>query len=95
MEELEGLGFEIASDERAMELAIHDVSLDFVHGLDRESYRSFSINKLVELRVHDVTPEYIHELAALGNLFSKELKNSSPPSQKLRRGLAVAADETP
>lgn len=66
VEELEGLGFEIASDEKAMELAIHDVTLDFVHGLDREGYRGFSINKLVELRIHDVTPEYIHELAALG-----------------------------
>jgi beta-lactamase regulating signal transducer with metallopeptidase domain len=66
VKELEGLDFRIASDEKTMELAIHDVTLDFVHGLDREGYRGFSINKLIELRIHDVTPEYIHELASLG-----------------------------
>jgi hypothetical protein len=63
---LESLEFRRPSTEESLELAIHDVSLDFVRGLDREGYRGFPLSKLVELHIHDVTPEYIHALRGLG-----------------------------
>jgi beta-lactamase regulating signal transducer with metallopeptidase domain len=66
IEALQQLGFDTPSKEKSLELAIHDVSLDFVHGLDREGYRGFPLSKLIELHIHDVTPEYIHALAELG-----------------------------
>ncbi len=64
--ELTRLGFDMPSKEKSFELAIHNVTLNFVRGLDEAGYRGFSLSKLVELRIHDVTPEYVKELAELG-----------------------------
>jgi beta-lactamase regulating signal transducer with metallopeptidase domain len=66
IESLRQLGFDVPSEEKSLDLAIHDVTLDFVHGLDREGYRGFSLSRLIEVHIHDVTPEYIHALADLG-----------------------------
>jgi hypothetical protein len=63
---LEKLAYDTPSKEKSLELAIHDVTLDFIQGLEREGYRGFSLSKLIELHIHDVTPEYIHALAELG-----------------------------
>jgi len=65
-QELTRLEFDKPSKEKSFELAIHDVTLDFVRGLDKAGHRGFSLSKLVELRLHDVTTEYVQELAGLG-----------------------------
>ncbi len=65
-QELTQLGFDRPSKKKSFELAVHNVTLDFVRGLDEAGYRGFPLSKLVELRIHDVTPEYVKELAELG-----------------------------
>jgi beta-lactamase regulating signal transducer with metallopeptidase domain len=65
-QELQRLSFDTPSKRKSLELTIHNVTLDFVRGLDEAGYRGFSLSKLVELRIHDVTPEYVNALAELG-----------------------------
>ena len=63
--EMRRLGYEVPEN-RLLELALHNVSLDFVREMGALGYDKVSLDKLVEFRIHDVFPEFVRELAGLG-----------------------------
>jgi beta-lactamase regulating signal transducer with metallopeptidase domain len=63
--DMAGLGYQVSQD-RLLELAIHDVSLSFVREIQDLGYRDIALDRLVEFRIHRVTPAFVRELAALG-----------------------------
>ena len=63
--EMEALGHKV-SESRLMELALHDVSIDFVRELKDLGYGKVSVDRLVEFRIHGVTPEFVREIQNLG-----------------------------
>ena len=64
--EMQSLGYRNLTDERILELAIHDVKLDYVRGLKSLGYKNVSLDELVEMNIHDVTLSYIQSLRDLG-----------------------------
>lgn len=71
--QMEALGYPI-SDSRLRELALHDVSLDFVRQMKELGYGSASLDRLVEFRIHGVTPEFIQGIVKASYLY--------PPSRR-------------
>ncbi|MCP4685004.1 MAG: M56 family metallopeptidase [bacterium] len=65
VEAMDHLGYSL-DDEDVLTLAIHNVKLDWVKGLDQLGYDDLSFNELLEAHIHDVTPEYIDDLQELG-----------------------------
>jgi len=59
------LGYPI-SDSRLMELALHDVSLDFVRQMKELGYGKASLDRLVEFKIHGVTPEFVRGMVNAG-----------------------------
>jgi hypothetical protein len=53
-------------DSRLMELALHDVSLDFVRQMRELGYGKASLDRLVEFRIHGVTPEFVRGMVNAG-----------------------------
>jgi hypothetical protein len=62
---IEELGYEIEDERKLLELAIHDVTLDFARGIAAAGY-DISVSRLVEFHIHDVTPEYVQAMADAG-----------------------------
>jgi beta-lactamase regulating signal transducer with metallopeptidase domain len=63
--EMQGLGYQVSND-RLLELAIHDVALRFVREIQELGYRDIPLDRLIEFKIHGVTPEFIRALAAHG-----------------------------
>ncbi len=63
--EMQGLGYDIEDEEDLLELAIHDVTLDFARGIAAAGY-DISRTRLIEFHIHDVTPEYVRAMADAG-----------------------------
>ena len=63
--EMKTLGHEV-SDSRLMELALHDVSLDFVRQMKELGYGDEPLDRLVEFRIHGVTPGFVRGMASAG-----------------------------
>ena len=60
--ELKDMGFEVDSDQEIMALAIHEIDLDFVRGIQETGYDDIDLDRVIEFSIHDVTPEYITHL---------------------------------
>jgi Zn-dependent protease with chaperone function len=63
--EMKSLGYQVSED-RLMELAIHDVSLAFVKEIHALGYRDASLDKLVQFKIHGVSAAFIRALVELG-----------------------------
>ncbi|HKI06661.1 MAG TPA: M56 family metallopeptidase [Thermoanaerobaculia bacterium] len=63
--QMAALGYQV-SDSRLMELALHDVSLDFVRQMKELDYGDVSLDRLVEFRIHGVSPEFVRGMADSG-----------------------------
>jgi beta-lactamase regulating signal transducer with metallopeptidase domain len=63
--QMQALGYE-APDRRLLELALHDVSLDFVRQMKELGHGNASLDRLVEFRIHGVTPEFVRAMASSG-----------------------------
>ena len=63
--EMKRLGYDIDDEEDLLELAIHDVTLDFARGIAAAGF-DISRSRLIEFHIHDVTPEYIQAMADAG-----------------------------
>ncbi|MCP4549857.1 MAG: hypothetical protein GY835_25660 [bacterium] len=66
VKEMDKLGYKVRSTRRLFELAIHDVSLDFIQGLNDAGFEGTSLRKLIELRVHGTDMDYIEKMGKLG-----------------------------
>jgi beta-lactamase regulating signal transducer with metallopeptidase domain/DNA-directed RNA polymerase subunit F len=64
-EELSRLGLGEISTERAFALMVHDLSLEFIHGL-RKLYDDADLDQLLACRIHDVSAEYAEEMRRAG-----------------------------
>jgi len=65
MADMRARGYPV-DDEKALTLALHDVSRAFVAELAALGYERVPFDKLVALCIHGARPEYIRGLAALG-----------------------------
>jgi sporulation protein YlmC with PRC-barrel domain len=63
---LNRMNFDKPDLDELLELAIHDVSLDYIQKMGRELFKDLSIRQIVEASIHDVDPEYIKEVKSLG-----------------------------
>jgi hypothetical protein len=59
-------GFGEIDDDKALSLALHDVSRAFVDELGRLGYAKVSLDELVSLRIHGATAEFVRGLQGLG-----------------------------
>jgi hypothetical protein len=59
-------GYGDIDDEKAMGLALHDVSRAFIDEMASLGYKKLSLDELQSLRIHGATTEYVRGLAALG-----------------------------
>lgn len=64
-EKIQDLGYDIEKEEHLLELAIHDVTLDFASGIAAAGY-DISRGRLIEFHIHDVTPAYVRAMADAG-----------------------------
>lgn len=62
---LEGMGYTIEKRESLLELAVHDVTIDFARGIAEAGF-DIATGKLVEFHIHDVTPSYVKAMADAG-----------------------------
>ena len=62
---MEGMGYDMETSESLLELAVHDVTLDFARGISEAGF-DIPLGKLVEFHIHDVTPEYVRAMADAG-----------------------------
>ncbi len=60
------------------DLAIHDVSMDYIKSLDKLGFEIESTRELIEAKIHGISPEYAEELSKLGfdNLSLDEIKHA-------------------
>jgi beta-lactamase regulating signal transducer with metallopeptidase domain len=65
LRQMGAMGYQV-SDSRLMELALHDVSLDFVRQMRELGYGKASLDRLVEFRIHGVTPEFVRGMVNAG-----------------------------
>jgi beta-lactamase regulating signal transducer with metallopeptidase domain len=63
--DMAALGYKMTED-RLLEMATHDISLNFVREIHDLGYRDAALDKLVEFRIHGVSPQFIRELTADG-----------------------------
>ena len=63
---LKDMGFEVEDASDVMELAIHDIGLDYAREIKASGYSDITLNRLIEFHIHDVTPEYIAHLKEVG-----------------------------
>jgi hypothetical protein len=59
-------GYGDIDEEKAMSLALHDVSRAFIDEMAGLGYRKLSLDELQSLRIHGATAEYVRGLASLG-----------------------------
>ena len=64
--ELEEMGFDVESDSRMISLAIHEIDLDFVRGIQETGYKDIDLDHVIKFKIHDITPEYIAHLKDVG-----------------------------
>ena len=64
--DMERRGYGGIDDEKALSLALHDVSRGFIDELAALGYERVALDKLVALRIHGASAEYVRGLAALG-----------------------------
>jgi hypothetical protein len=61
----ERTGSDLNSDEQYV-LFVHDVSRDYIAGLDRAGYSNLGMDDLLAFAIHGVRPEWIRELREVG-----------------------------
>ena len=59
------MGYEIGSGEHLLELAIHEIDLEFAQGIADAGF-DVPLDTLVAFSIHDVTPDYVRDMAAAG-----------------------------
>ncbi len=59
-------GYGEIDDEKAMALALHDVSRAFIDEMAGLGYKKLTLDELQSLRIHGTTAEYVRGLASLG-----------------------------
>lgn len=59
-------GYGEIDDEKALSLALHDVSRAFIDELAGVGYKQVSLDQLTALRIHSVTPDFVKDLKSLG-----------------------------
>jgi hypothetical protein len=59
-------GYGEIDEEKALRLALHDVSRSFIDELKRLGYERVSLDEVVSLRIHGASIEYVKGLASLG-----------------------------
>jgi hypothetical protein len=64
--ELRSRGQGAIDEEKALSLAIHDVSRSFIAELEGLGYRKLTLDQLVAFRIHGVTPEFIRAFRGMG-----------------------------
>ena len=64
--DMRGRGYGDIDDEKAMNLAIHDLSRAFIAELASLGYERVDLDKLMALRIHGASGEFIRGLAGLG-----------------------------
>jgi hypothetical protein len=86
--------------EKALRLALHDVSRSFIDELGRLGYERMPIDGLISLRIHGVSPEFIRAFKALGyaaltpdQLVSMRIHGVSPEFVKELAGLGYKGIE--
>jgi Zn-dependent protease with chaperone function len=62
---MQDMGYEIKKGTDLLELAIHEISLDYARGFAESGY-DLTAGRLVEFRIHDVTPGYVRAMADIG-----------------------------
>jgi beta-lactamase regulating signal transducer with metallopeptidase domain len=63
--DMAAMGYRVSED-RLLEMALHDVSLSFVREIHELGYRDATLDKLVEFRIHGVSPAFIRDMMGLG-----------------------------
>ena len=59
-------GYGEIDEEKALSLALHDVSRSFIDELAKLGYERVPLDDLVSLRIHGVTPDFDLDMASLG-----------------------------
>lgn len=64
--EMQSLGYDGLSTDKVFAMAVHDVTLAYVHDLRGLGLDRVSSDQLIAMRIHGVEIEYIREMKALG-----------------------------
>ncbi len=90
-------GYTEVDEQKAMTLAIFDVSRAFIGEMAAAGYDHVPLEKLVALRIHGATPEFVKAMAALGyrglpldRLIAFRIHGVSPEFVKAMRELGYA-----
>jgi hypothetical protein len=75
IQEWKSFGYSNLSLDQVLQMAIHEVTPDYIKSLAARGYKYLALERVMEMRIHDITPEYIDALARAGypNLSPKEL----------------------
>ena len=65
-DDMRSLGYNDLSPEMVFSMAVHDVSIAFVHDLNSASIGHVSADHLVAMRIHGVSIDFIHRMQGLG-----------------------------
>ena len=63
---LKKLDFDKPSIEELIQLAIHDIDIDYIEALGRDLYKDLTMEEIMQGAIHDIDPEYIRSISEMG-----------------------------